>query len=159
MTTTRTLESRSVYHGPRWFDTSCRVCKTNTRRKRRQYRKCEDVIAKPIYKKEYLTAQRFYVNYNRAKMLKLYCSLECKLCESRNPKEFYSALSFYRRKHINESVKEHVSPENFRQSYSQLFSSTERDAVNIEPIIEDEDLDHEFDFSELNFAIINLSKG
>jgi hypothetical protein len=159
MTITRTLESRSVYHGPRWFDKSCRVCKTNTRRKLRQYRKCEDVIAKPIYKMEYLTAQRYYVNYIRAKKRKFYCSLEYKLCESRNPKEFYSALSFYRPKHSNESVKEHVSPENFRQSYSQLFSSTEIDAVNIEPIIEDEDLDYEFDFSELNFAIKNLSKG
>jgi hypothetical protein len=53
MTIKRTLQSRAVYHGSRWFDKSCCACKTNTRNKLRQYRKCENVTTKPIYKREY----------------------------------------------------------------------------------------------------------
>jgi hypothetical protein len=88
---------------------------------------------------EYISAQRYYVNYIRARKRKFYCSLEYKLCDSHNPKEFSSALSFYRPKHSNESVKEHVSPENFRQFYSKLFSSTEPDVVNIGAVVEDQE--------------------
>jgi hypothetical protein len=158
MHTRRELSQIQITHSTKWFDKSCLERKKATQALLRKFRNSSEPINKQVCKQNYLSAQRYYVHYIRAKKLKFYSSLDLKLTDSRNPRDFYSALSYYRPKYSNTSTKENVTPDNFKKYYANLFSNTNFTDNEIESITDNAELDSEFVFSELNEAISKLSK-
>jgi hypothetical protein len=155
---TRVLDKIGSVQYPRWFDNKCLASKKHTTHMLRKYRKSFGQTNHLNVKQQYLNAKRYHFNYTRAKKRKFFNLLELKLSDSHNPKEFYSALSHFRPKYNNVSLKESVSPERFRHFYANLFSNKNSDEYELELTGEDTELDKEFDFTELNLAIKNLSK-
>jgi len=150
-------------YGPKWFDSSCTKRKLETRNVLRQYRKATEPSSKEILKSKYFDLRRTYTNYIKAKRLKYLSNIDINLCKSVNPKQFYSALSYYRPKTKTSDMKEYVTPSEFEAFYSDLFSinsnnvnSSDNDDNSYEN--HDETLDADFTFTELNTAIKSLSR-
>jgi hypothetical protein len=158
--TIRRLGDQHNEYGPKWFDSSCLQKKSQTRKLLREYRKCNDSPQKSECKSAYLRSARYYNNYIRAKRLKFLGHVDSKLCDSKNPRDFFSALNYYRPKNSSYGSKEHVSPTKFESFYSDLFSCDSLMQIETVPesSIKDSMLDSEFDFHELNLVIKNLSR-
>jgi hypothetical protein len=107
---------------------------------------------------DFLNTKRCYLSYIRAKKKKFFSSVGDRLSNSRDSKYFYSALSLYKPKYNSDSSKEFVKPETFKEFYTHLFSkSVDNECIeNMNTTITE--LDKEFAFSELNYAIRNLPK-
>jgi hypothetical protein len=155
---TRRLGTQLFEYGPKWFDKSCLDKKKYTKKLLREIRKA-DLTQKHSCKLAYLTSSRYYRSYIRAKRLKFFGTVDNKLCDSKNPKEFYAALAYYRPKNVSYGSKEHVTPTKFQSFYSELFCNEGPECDNVINLSNlNEGLDKDFDFHELSVAINSLSK-
>src|SRR5665811_2170166 len=113
----KTLYYRNVTYSPKWFDQKCldhkkkpQLCLTKLRK--------ADKNNNVECKNSYLTARTIYKNLCNAKKLRFMCTLDQKLSNIRNAKDFYGALSFYSPKYSNYESSEHVNPDSFKNFYS-----------------------------------------
>jgi hypothetical protein len=144
---------------PKWFDSKCLAMKKETRRRLRQFRKARtdtDIDSTRIH---YLQMQRTYKSFTQAKRTTFMNSLNTQLCQTRNAKEFYSALSHYRPKFVNANLDDKVPVEEFRSYYANLFSSQDKSTHIFKNEVHCELLDRDFSFNELNYATSLLSHG
>jgi hypothetical protein len=108
----------------------------------------------------YLNSARYYNSYIKAKRLKFIGALSERLCNFKNPRDFYSALSYYRPKNNSNVPKEYVTPAQFQSFYADQFSCkiSQSNHESVDLHITNEKLDKDFDFLELNTSIQSLSK-
>lgn len=97
--------AKSFSFGPAWFDSKCVYEKKMLLKKLRLFRKdnCNERLI------SYINARRSYCNLIKAKKIRFFSNLDTKLSSSRNPHEFYKALSYYRPKRINQLSQEPIN--------------------------------------------------
>lgn len=156
----RILGGQNAYRGPAWFDSKCLAMKKNVRCILRKFRKTDSTdIDYSECKSQYLGAQRTYKNFVNAKRLQYYNAMDRKLIDTKNAKDFYSAVSHFRPKKTCTLQSPNVSTASFEAFYSQKFSDSSRSGNYCIKSIETEDefLDKVFTYEELNTALSKLA--
>jgi hypothetical protein len=154
---TRHLGTQKIVTGQKWFDSQCAEMKKETSRRLRRFRKATSETDMNTSRLQYLQMRRSYQNCTRAKRTKFMNTLTTQLSCTKNAREFYSALSYFRPKFSNVHSDDKVSPEEFKSFYGKLFSDPEQSNHIPHSTIRNEMLDSDFNFVELNKAIHNLS--
>jgi len=147
--------------GPKWFDKKCLYYRKVAQRNLRKFRRSTEIDRNKL-RKLYIGSQRSYRNLCKAKRTRLYKTLESRMSDIKRTKEFYAALQYFRPRKSQTIQQEHVTPEKFRNFYSELFSNDQNDDNDADLDLSDHvsecnELDSDFSFAELNVVLKLLS--
>ena len=151
------LNGDKVMRGAPWFDANCKNAKKTVYQ---ALRKLRSTKTNDDYVSHYIKAKR---NYNEVLIIaekEHFSNIQLKLNSSKNPKEFYQALSIFRNKKLNLGIRKQVPIETFKVYFENVFKLEIEEYVEETytfPIIESEDLDKDFSLEELEYALKKLS--
>jgi len=161
MTRIRKLGKEIQTFGPRWYDDKCINYKQCMKRTLRTLRKVKNEDCEEEAKLNYLRAKLSYDNLVKAKKHRFTSILHTKLSNSRNTKEFYEALSYFRPRRKGDNQNYLISPEDFASYFSDLFDAKSQELYSHLPWslanAEQDQMNKDFSFFELNQVIDKLS--
>ena len=159
----RKLVSTKKIKGAVWYNKECIESKKQLllalRKLRNTNSNMENQIKQSECVLEYMRAKQNYRNVMKNTQKNFYSELEYKLRNSKNGKEFYKAINYFRNRNSG-STSVQVPIENFKNFFKDVFKANledNSDGRNSEIIYIDE-LDKDFTITELNTAIKKLSK-